>query len=161
MVAVDRSTGLSYGVSGAALAGGPLLIIPGRRLQDIAHVAGSANPGGFPAYFNRQRTVVSAPDTQAAALAQRDDLLPSQWGIPSYFGGAAYGPPYELANRISEWSLSAEATFAFAPVDRQARIAQRVHPRGPALHTGGAFLAALYGTSPTPPHLGIGVDSSS
>ena len=161
MVAVDRSTGISVGVSGAALAGGPLLIIPGRRLQDIARVAGPTGPGGFPAYFNRQRAVASAGDPPAAALAQRDDLLPSRWGIPSYYGGAAYGPPYELANRVSEWSLSAETAFAFAPVDRQARMAQRVHPRGPAQHTGGALLAALYGTSPTPPHLGIGVDSSS
>ena len=89
----------------------------------------------------------------------REALLPSRWGIPAFYGGAAFGPPYDVLNRTAEWELSAETSVAFFQTDRQARMAQRVHPRGPALQTASALFSALYDLAPTPPHLGVGVDA--
>jgi hypothetical protein len=161
MVAVDGATGAPVRVSGAALAGGPLLVLsPQRRLDDVARAA--AGGGTFAGLVRRSAAAnaSAAPPSQfeALALAPRPEQLPARWGIPSFYGGAAFGPPYELPERTAEWTLSAETVFAFQPVDRQARMAQRVHPRGPALQSPGTFLAALYGMAPTPRHLGVGLD---
>ena len=159
MVAVDPS-GAPVRISGAALAGGPLLVLsPGRRLQDVARV--SAGQGGsFPAAFRRAAAPLAVAQSPSEALATVPEQLPARWGIPSFFGGAPYGPPYELENRTAEWALSTMAREAFGPLDRQARMAQRVHPRGPALTEGPTFLAALYNVTPGPPHLGVAIDAN-
>ncbi|HEV2122795.1 MAG TPA: hypothetical protein VGW38_08480 [Chloroflexota bacterium] len=34
-------------------------------------------------------------------------------------------------------------------------MAQRVHPRGPSLHSAGTFLNALYGVGPVPQYVGV------
>jgi hypothetical protein len=156
MVAIDAA-GTPVRVSGAALAGGPLLASAARRrLQDLARVA-PLSGDKFPAAF-RRAVEGAAPHSEGAALATQTDALPVRWGIPSFFDGAPFGPPYEMENRAAEWLLSAEAGQTFFAPDRQARMAQRVHPRGPALQTGGTFLAALYGIAPAPRSLGVGVD---
>ena len=156
MVAVDPS-GAPVRISGAALAGGPLLVLsPGRRLQDMARVSEGQ---GFPAAFRRAAPLAAA-GAASEALAAAAEQLPARWGIPTFFGGAAYGPPYELENRTAEWALSTVAREAFGVLDRQARMAQRVHPRGPVLTVGPTFLAALYNVAPTPLYLGVALDAS-
>ena len=157
MVAIDP-TGTPVRVSGAALAGGPLLsIVANRRLADAARVSGAAS-GGFPAYFRGTGNVAATGPGAPGALAPIQDNLPVRWGIPTFFAGAPFGPPYELENRAAEWLLSTDTAQSFFSLDRQARMAQRVHPRGPALQTGGTFLSALFGSSPTQRSLGVGVD---
>ncbi|MGI8424212.1 MAG: hypothetical protein ACR2NO_08920 [Chloroflexota bacterium] len=159
MVAID-AMGAPVRVSGAALAGGPLVALsPGRRLQDLARVD-QGGRGSFPSAFGRASGAapLSAASRTAGPLALQPETLPVRWGIPSFFAGATFGPPYEMENRTAEWALSAQAMQTYSPLDRQARMAQRVHPRGPALQTGAPFLAALYGTTPAPPSLGVGVD---
>ena len=159
MVAVDAA-GTPVRISGAALAGGPLVVLsPGRRLQDVARVS-AGREGSFPAAFRRAAEPLGALATANEALANVPEALPVQWGIPSFFGGAPYGPPYELESRTAEWALSAVTREAYFPLDRQARMAQRVHPRGPGLTDGPSFFAALYNTTPTPPSLGLGVDAT-
>ena len=179
MVAVDAA-GTPVRVSGAALAGGPLLVLsPGRRLQDVARVS-AGREGTFPAAFRRAAAPLAAAAHANEALATVPESLPVRWGIPSFFGGAPYGPPYELENRTAEWALSAVARETYFPLDRQARMAlayasraagmsggagatserHSVHPRGPSLTDGTSFFAALYNTTPTPPSLGVGVDAT-
>jgi hypothetical protein len=159
MVAVDPS-GAPVRISGAALAGGPLLVLaPGRRLQDVARV-NAGQGGAFPAAFRRAAAPLAAAVAAGEALATVPEALPARWGIPTFFGGAPYGPPYELENRTAEWALSTVAREAYAPLDRQARMAQRVHPRGPVLTEGRSFLAALYGVVPTPPFIGVALDAT-
>ena len=159
MVAVDL-TGAPVRISGAALAGGPLLVLsPGRRLQDVARV-NAGREGSFPAEFRRAAAPLGTTSAASEALAVVPEQLPVRWGIPTFFAGAPYGPPYELENRTAEWALSTMAKEAFGPLDRQARMAQRVHPRGPVLTEGPSFLAALYNTTPTPPYLGVALDAT-
>ena len=159
MVAVD-ATGTPVRISGAALAGGPLLVLsPGRRLQELARL-GEGQGGTFPAALRRVAAPVGAVSgIGGEALAVVPEALPARWGIPVFFGGAPYGPPYELENRTAEWALSTTVREAFGPLGRQAGMAQRVHPRGPVLTDGPTFLAALYNAAPTPPYLGVGVDA--
>ena len=158
MVAVDAS-GAPVRISGAALAGGPLLVLsPGRRLQDLARVNAGQGGGAFPAAFQRA-AALAAPGAANEALATVPEQLPARWGVPTFYGGSPYGPPYELENRTAEWALSTMAREAFGPLDRQARMAQRVHPRGPVLTEGPTFLAALYNVTPTPPYLGVALDA--
>ena len=157
MVAVDAA-GYPVRISGAALAGGPLLAIAaGRRTSDSPRVNGTA-PGGFSAAFAALRAAPLAATTPGDALSTQPESLPARWGIPSFFSGAPFGPPYELENRAAEWLLSADTGQSFFPTDRQARMAWRTHPRGPSLQTGPQLLAALYDAAPTPASLGIGVD---
>lgn len=158
MVSIDPS-GTPVRISGAALAGGPLLVLsPARRLQDLARA--SAGTGrSFPAEFRQAIGSAGAAQPTGEALALRPEALPVRWGIPAFFGGAPFGPPYELENRTTEWALSRVAREAYGPSDRQARMAQRVHPKGPALTDGRAFFAALYETAPAPPSLGVGLDA--
>ncbi len=161
MVSVESASGTSVHVSGAAMAGGPILgISAGRRLQDVARV-GSAGASGFPGWFRRAAAAGAAPAqaVRSTEIAAPREVLPAQWGIPSFYGAALNGPPYELDNRMAEWTLSAETLAGFHPINEQSRMALRVHPRGPALQTAGSFLAALYGTTPTPRHLGVGLDA--
>ena len=159
MVSVDTSTGRSVGVSGAALAGGPaLLLSPGRRLLDVARVSGLGG-GAFPSLLRRAAPAAPPAEISSELPAVREDVLPSRWGIPAFYGGAAFGPPYELMNRTAEWELSAETAQSYFQTNRQARMAQRVHPRGPALQTARSLFSTLYDLSPTPPHLGVGVDA--
>ena len=159
MVSVD-SSGAPVRISGAALAGGPLVVLsPARRLQDVARAA-AGQGSSFPAAFQRASGAVGeAGATEALAVLPEPATLPARWGIPAFFGGAPLGPPYELENRIAEWTLSTTARELFGPLDRQTRMAQRVHPRGPVLTDGPSFLAALYNVAPTPPNLGVGVDA--
>jgi hypothetical protein len=158
MVAVDAA-GTPVRISGAALAGGPLLVLtPGRRLQDVARVSAGAE-GAFPAAFRRAVGPLGAAASANEALALQPETLPVRWGIPAFFGGAPYGPPYELENRTAEWALSAVAKEAFFPLDRQAKMGLRVHPRGPMLSDGAAFFSALYNTAPAPQYLGVGLDA--
>ena len=158
MVAVD-SSGTQVRISGAALAGGPLLVLsPGRRLQDVARIAGGID-GSFPAAFRRAASPLAATGAIGEALVPVPEQLPARWGIPTFYSGAPFGPPYELENRTAEWALSLTAREAYGALDRQARIAQRVHPRGPALTDGTSFFAALYNVNPTPPYLGVGLDA--
>jgi hypothetical protein len=158
LVAVDAS-GAPVRISGAALAGGPLLVLsPGRRLQDVARL-NAGQGGAFPAAFQRAAAPLAAPGAASEALSTVPEQPPARWGIPTFYGGAPYGPPYELENRTAEWALSTVAREAFGPLDRQARLAQRVHPRGPVLTEGPTFLAALYNVAPTPPYLGVALDA--
>lgn len=157
MVAVDAA-GVPVRISGAALAGGPLLAIAASRRGSDAPRVSAAGGGAFPAAFRRAAEAALPALHAAGSLATQAETLPARWGIPSYFGDAPFGPPYELENRAAEWLLSSDAADAFTPSNRQARMVQSVHPRGPALQTGGAFFAALYGTAPMPRSLGIGVD---
>jgi len=157
MVAVDAA-GSPRRISGAALAGGPLLAIAaGRRPSDPPRVTGAA-PGGFSGAFAALRAAPALVAAPPDALATQLEALPARWGIPSFFSGAPFGPPYELENRAAEWLLSSETGQSFFPTDRQARMALRTHPRGPSLETGPQFLAALYDAAPTPRSLGVGVD---
>ena len=132
-----------------------LALLPHRRLDDV--VRGAAG-GGFQGLLRRTATAASAEPVQSESLAPRPELLPARWGIPTFYSGAPFGPPYELPERTAEWTLSAETSFTFQPVDRQALMAQRVHPRGPALQSPGTFLASLYGMAPVPRHVGVGID---
>jgi hypothetical protein len=157
MVAVDAA-GVPVRVSGAALAGGPLLAIAATRRQPSAGRVSGAAAGGFPATF-RGAVDAMARASQSAELAQQSESLPVRWGVPTFFEGAPFGPPYELENRAAEWLLSAETGHTFFASDRQARMALRVHPRGPALQTGGTYHSALYGLAPAPRSLGVGVDA--
>jgi hypothetical protein len=109
---------------------------------------------------------VDAPDTadttgtaagSASRVAQRD-ALPAVWGSLGYTSGALYGPPYELPSETMQWQLSSDTVREFRQADRGARLAQKVHPRGPMLQTAGAFVSALYGVTPTPLYLGVGLD---
>lgn len=159
MVAVDTATGAPVAVSGAALAGGPLLALsPGRRLQDLARLGPNAS-SLFPSLF-RARAAVQPAYTPAVLASERrqPETLPARWGVPAFYDGAAGGPPYELDNRAAEWLLGVQAAREFAPADRQARMVSRAHPRGPALRHPPALLAALFQTPATPPHLGTGID---
>ncbi|HEU5316725.1 MAG TPA: hypothetical protein VFX49_11485 [Chloroflexota bacterium] len=156
MVAVDAG-GTPVRVSGAALAGGPLLAIASRRQISPSRASGAA-AGSFPAAIRGAVNALSHP-ASGSELAAQDDALPVRWGIPTFFAGAPFGPPYELENRAAEWLLGADTGLTFFGSDRQARMALRVHPRGPALQTGGTFLAALYGAAPAPRSLGVGVDA--
>jgi hypothetical protein len=162
MISVESAAGTPIYVSGAALAGGPVLgLSAGRRLDDIAR-ASAAGVGGFPSWFHRAAAAGgarSAQGPQKVELAVQREVLPAQWGRPAFYGDALNGPPYELENRTAEWTLSAETLASFRPVNTQSRMALRVHPRGPALQTAGSFLATLYGTTPTPRHLGVGLDA--
>ena len=149
MVAVDAA-GTPVRISGAALAGGPLLVLSsGRRLQDVAR-ATAGTEGSFPAAFRRAVAPLGAVASGSEALALQPETLPVRWGIPAFFGGAPYGPPYELENRTAEWALSAVAKEAYFPLDRQAKMGLRVHPRGPMLSDGASFFSALYNTACRP-----------
>lgn len=163
MTAVDSlSGGSSVRVSGAALAGGPALVLgPGRRLETLVRRADDTGGSAFQGHLRQTYPLAAgqAADVAGAELTPRPELYTSQWGIPAFFGGAPYGPPYELANRTAEWMLSAETLRLFRPVDEQSRMAQRVHPRGPSLHSAGTFLNALYGTGASPRYLGVALDA--
>lgn len=162
MVAIDsRSGGTSVHVSGAALAGGPALVLgPGRRLETLVRGVGGTGGNAFRGLLHQAHAVPGqTAEAAGAELAPRLELYPAQWGIPAYFGAAPYGPPYELTNRTTEWLLSAEALRLFRPVDEQSRMAQRVHPRGPSLHSAGTFLNALYGVGPVPQYVGVALDA--
>jgi hypothetical protein len=159
MVAVDTTTGTPVRVSGAALAGGPALTIgTGRRLDWRVWGAGGESGGEF---SDMLRRAPASPGRLPGAgeLAARSDVMPAQWGIPAFFGGAAFGPPYELPNRTVEWLLSVDVLHAFRPVDEQSRRVQRVHPRGPALRSMGEFLSVLFGAGLPSRQVGVTFDA--
>ena len=161
MVAIDTSTGAPVRVSGAALAGGPALVLS--RAPRVDQTVQGAAGGGFSRLLRRGAMTTATPAAATGAeLVQgtRSEPLPARWGVPAFFAGAPYGPPYELLNRTAEWALSAETSQPFTPVDRQARMAHRVHPKGPSLQSAGTFLAALYGATPVPLMVGGSVDAS-
>lgn len=158
MVAIDTNTGSAVRVGGAALASGPALSIPpNRRSPDaVRGVAGGLFPDGG---SNRSRQIDPQTAPYAGVELATREVLPATWAAPAYFVGAPYGPPYELPNRMAEWELSADTLRYFKPTNRSSKMALRVHPRGPELVTPGAFLSNLYGLTPAPAYVGVGLDT--
>lgn len=155
VVAVDTNSGLTVRVGGAALASGPALGVRPARAEGALGGLAFPRPGS-------QRPLPVDPWSPVQTPAQpvpAREVLPAAWAVPAYFSGAPFGPPYELPNRTAEWELSAETQRSFAPYNRASRMATRVHQNGPELQSPGVFLSALYGATPEPRYLGVGLDT--
>ena len=161
IVSIDTSTGTPIRVGGAALLSGPALVIRPNRQDDVVRGVADAGFAGLgarrPLAPDQLRPATPPPAAQFSA-PQRE-LLQATWGVPTYFDGAPFGPPYELPERTAEWELSITTRRQFQGQDRTAKMASKVHPRGPELQTAGTFLSSLYGVTPTPDYLGLGLDA--
>jgi hypothetical protein len=179
MVAIDTRTGASIPVGGAALLSGPALVIGSARRQDesvrrpgAVRVPDGANrrPLSEPVRQDRltgaSAATADAPDvssldqieSQLPGL-QRQPVMPARWGVPAYFAGAPFGPPYELTPRMAEWELSASTAHAFRASDRAGRMARASQPRTALSLSSGQFLSQIYGQTPTPQYAGLSFDA--
>lgn len=179
MVAIDTRTGATIPVGGAALLSGPALVIGSARRQDEAIRRPSAVrlPDGL---GRRPATEAVRPDRLAAASGaapdapdiasaealefqlpglKRQPVLPARWGVPAYFAGAPFGPPYELTPRMSEWELSARTAAEFRGSDRAGRMALAAQPRNEGTLSSGQFLSLIYGQTPDPQYAGLSFDA--
>jgi len=179
MVAIDTRTGATIPVGGAALLSGPALVIGQARRQDetVRRPTGVRAPD---ATGRRQAAEAIRQDRLAAASAatadapdaasidqiesqlpglQRQPVLPARWGVPAYFAGAPFGPPYELTPRMAEWELSASTALAFRGSDRAGRMALAAQPRTERTLSSGQFLSQIYGQTPTPQYAGLSFDA--
>lgn len=179
MVAIDTRTGATIPVGGAALMSGPALVIGSARRQDesVRRPAGLRAPDGAgrrpasePVRQDRlsgtSAATADAPDVSALDQIesqlpglQRQPVLPARWGVPAYFAGAPFGPPYELTPRMAEWELSASTAQAFRGSDRAGRMALAAQPRAERNLSSGQFLSQIYGQTPTPQYAGLSFDA--
>ncbi|HEV2122794.1 MAG TPA: hypothetical protein VGW38_08475 [Chloroflexota bacterium] len=91
MVAIDSLSGrTSVRVSGAALAGGPALVLgPGRRLETLVRGVGGTGGNAFRGLLRQAHAVAGqTAEASGAELASGLEMYPAQWGIPAYFGSA-------------------------------------------------------------------------
>jgi hypothetical protein len=179
MVAIDTRTGATIPVGGAALISGPALVIGSARRQDETNrrtleVRAPDAAGRRPTAEAVRRDRLSsasgatadAPDvstidqieSQLPGL-QRQPVLPARWGVPAYFAGAPFGPPYELTPRMAEWELSASTAMAFRGSDRAGRMALAAQPRTERMLSSGQFLSQIYGQTPAPQYAGLSFDA--
>ncbi len=179
MVAIDTRTGASIPVGGAALLSGPALVIGSARRQDDS----VRRPAGvrFPDAAGRRPSAEAVrPDRLSAASGamadapdvatleafedqlpglRRQPVLPARWGVPSFFAGAPFGPPYEVSPRMAEWELSAQTAAEFRGSDRAGRMALAAQPRNERILSSGQFLSLLYGQTPVPQYAGLSFDA--
>jgi hypothetical protein len=111
-------------------------------------------------------TTADAPDVSSVEQLesqlpglQRQPVLPARWGVPAYFAGAPFGPPYELTPRMAEWELSASTAQAFRGSDRAGRMALAAQRRSEPTLSSGQFLSQIYGQTPTPQYAGLSFDA--
>mgnify|MGYP006278105993 FL=1 len=179
MVAIDTRTGATIPVGGAALMSGPALVIGSARRQDESNRRPSALRAPDAAgrrlsteavrqdrLSGTSAATADAPDvssldqidSQLPGL-QRQPVLPARWGVPAYFAGAPFGPPYELTPRMAEWELSASTAQAFRGSDRAGRMALAAQRRSEPTLSSGQFLSQIYGQTPTPQYAGLSFDA--
>lgn len=179
MVAIDTRTGATIPVGGAALMSGPALVIGSARRQDESNrrPAGLRAPDAAGRRLSTEAVrqdrlsgasaaTADAPDvssldqidSQLPGL-QRQPVLPARWGVPAYFAGAPFGPPYELTPRMAEWELSASTAQAFRGSDRAGRMALAAQRRSEPTLSSGQFLSQIYGQTPTPQYAGLSFDA--
>ena len=139
---------------------GPALVIRPIRQDDVVRGVADAGFAGLGARRPLAPDPLRpAPPLAAQAPAPQREVLQATWGVPAYFTGAPFGPPYALPERTAEWELSITTRRQFQGPERTAKMASKVHPRGPELQTAGTFLSSLYGITPTPDYLGLGLDA--
>ena len=154
MVAIDTRTGATIPVGGAALMSGPALVIGSARRQDESN----RRPSALATADAPDVSSLDQIDSQLPGL-QRQPVLPARWGVPAYFAGAPFGPPYELTPRMAEWELSASTAQAFRGSDRAGRMALAAQRRSEPTLSSGQFLSQIYGQTPTPQYAGLSFDA--
>lgn len=179
MVAIDTRTGATIPVGGAALMSGPALVIGSARRQDESNrrPAGLRAPDAAGRRLSTEAVrqdrlsgasaaTADAPDVSSLEQIdsqlpglQRQPVLPARWGVPAYFAGAPFGPPYELTPRMAEWELSASTAQAFRGSDRAGRMALAAQRRSEPTLSSGQFLSQIYGQTPTPQYAGLSFDA--